>query len=100
MVVCDRAMGVPRRIAKLRGRCARGRVGAAMVNPAENELLTRTGPGAPMGNLFRRFWLPALLPSELPNPDSDPIRFRILGNVLIAFPVPFGTDGFLQHNCP
>ena len=71
-----------------------------MLNPAENELLTRTGPGTPMGNLFRRFWLPALLPRELPSPDSDPIRFRILGEDLIAFRDSTGTVGFLQNNCP
>ena len=41
-----------------------------MLSTADNELLTRTGPGTPMGKLFRRFWLPALLPSELPEPDS------------------------------
>ena len=71
-----------------------------MLNPAENELLTRTGPGTPMGNLFRRFWLPALLPRELPEPDSDPIRFRLLGEDLIAFRDTNGTVGFLQNNCP
>ena len=71
-----------------------------MLNPAENELLTRTGPGTPMGNLFRRFWLPALLPRELPGPDSDPIRFRILGEDLIAFRDTNGSVGFLQNNCP
>jgi len=31
----------------------------------QNELLTRTGPGTPLGQLFRRYWLPALLASEL-----------------------------------
>jgi phthalate 4,5-dioxygenase oxygenase subunit len=55
-----------------------------MLSKEDNELLTRTGPGTPMGELFRRFWLPALLPSELPAPDCDPIRFRILGQDLIA----------------
>jgi phthalate 4,5-dioxygenase len=56
-----------------------------MLSREDNELLTRTGPGTPMGNLYRRFWLPALLPDELPTPDSDPIRFRILGEDLVAF---------------
>jgi phthalate 4,5-dioxygenase oxygenase subunit len=53
-----------------------------------------------MGNLFRRFWLPALLPSELPRPDSDPIRFRILGEDLVAFRDTDGQVGFLAQNCP
>ncbi|HEX5141842.1 MAG TPA: aromatic ring-hydroxylating dioxygenase subunit alpha, partial [Dehalococcoidia bacterium] len=50
-----------------------------MLSTADNELLTRTDAGTPMGELFRRFWLPALLPSELPSPDCPPIRFRLLG---------------------
>ena len=53
-----------------------------------------------MGELFRRFWLPALLPSELPTPDSDPIRFRILGEDLIAFRDTNGNVGFIANNCP
>jgi phthalate 4,5-dioxygenase len=71
-----------------------------MLSREENELLTRTGPGTPMGNLYRRFWLPALLPSELPVPDSDPIRFRILGEDLIAFRDSNGKVGFVAQNCP
>ncbi len=53
-----------------------------------------------MGELFRRFWLPALLPSELPRPDCDPIRFRILGEDLIAFRDTNGQPGFLAQHCP
>ncbi|MBV9898141.1 MAG: Rieske 2Fe-2S domain-containing protein [Chloroflexi bacterium] len=71
-----------------------------MLSREENELLTRTGPGTPMGNLYRRFWLPALLPDELPNADSDPIRFRILGEDLVAFRDTNGKVGFIQNNCP
>ena len=32
----------------------------------QNEFLCRTGPGTPMGDLFRRYWMPALLAEELP----------------------------------
>src|SRR5437870_3366526 len=71
-----------------------------MLSHEENELLTHTGPGTPMGNVYRRFWLPALLPSELPTPDSDPIRFRILGEDLIAFRDSTGKVGFVAQNCP
>src|SRR5256885_16349443 len=71
-----------------------------MLSKTDNELLTRIGPGTPMGELFRRFWLPALLPSELPHADSDPIRFRILGEDLIAFRDTNGQPGFLAENCP
>src|SRR5437868_6492894 len=71
-----------------------------MLSREDNELLTRTGPGTPMGNLYRRFWIPALLPSELPHSDSDPIRFRILGEDLVAFRDTNGKVGFIQNNCP
>src|SRR6187399_130143 len=71
-----------------------------MLSPAENELLTRTNAGTPMGELFRRFWQPAMLPSELPRPDSDPVRLRLLGEDLIAFRDTNGKIGTLQNHCP
>src|SRR5437870_10554958 len=71
-----------------------------MLSKEDNALLCSTNAGTPMGELFRRFWLPALLPSELPTPDSDPIRFRILGEDLVAFRDSNGTPGFLANNCP
>jgi phthalate 4,5-dioxygenase len=71
-----------------------------MLSKQDNALLTSTNPGTPMGELFRRFWLPALLPSELPAPDCDPLRFRILGEDLIGFRDTNGAPGFLAHNCP
>ena len=32
-----------------------------MLSREDNEFLTRSGPGTPMGDLLRRFWMPALL---------------------------------------
>jgi phthalate 4,5-dioxygenase oxygenase subunit len=37
-----------------------------------NERLTRIGPGTPAGELLRRYWQPALLSRELPEPDGAP----------------------------
>jgi phthalate 4,5-dioxygenase oxygenase subunit len=71
-----------------------------MLSPAENALLTQTNRGTPMGELFRRFWLPAMLPSELPRTDSDPVRLRLLGEDLIAFRDTNGAIGVIQNNCP
>ncbi|MCA1647880.1 MAG: phthalate 4,5-dioxygenase, partial [Chloroflexi bacterium] len=56
-----------------------------MLKREDNELITRVGPGAPMGDVMRRYWMPALLSSELPHPDSDPLRVRLLGEDLVAF---------------
>src|SRR6202041_3361771 len=56
-----------------------------MLTKADNELLVRTGPKTPMGELFRRFWTPIMLASELRGANSAPLRVRILGEDLIAF---------------
>lgn len=66
----------------------------------QNELLTRTGPGAPMGDLFRRYWIPACLSERLPRPDCDPIRLPLLGERLVAFRDSSGRVGLLDEACP
>jgi phthalate 4,5-dioxygenase len=71
-----------------------------MLKPEDNDYLSRVGPGAPMGALFRRFWIPALLPSEIPTPDCDPVRVRLLGEDLVAFRDTEGRIGVLEERCP
>ncbi len=71
-----------------------------MLSKADNDLLTRVGPGTPMGDLFRRFWLPILLDTELPEPDCPPVRVRLLGENLVAFRDSTGQVGFIAENCP
>src|SRR6266849_6232881 len=71
-----------------------------MLIQEENELITRVGPGTPMGNLFREYWLPAMLSEELPAPDSDPKRVLLLGEQLVAFRDTNGKIGLLANNCP
>lgn len=45
-----------------------------MFSAEENDLLTRVGPNTAMGNLMRRYWLPALLAEEIPLPDCPPVK--------------------------
>jgi len=71
-----------------------------MLKQEENELITRVGPGTPMGNFMREYWVPAMLSSEAPSPDSDPVRILLLGEQLIAFRDSNGKIGLLQNNCP
>src|SRR5215510_602797 len=71
-----------------------------MLKREENELVTRVGPSTPMGNVMRRYWLPAMLTSEVPGPDSDPVRVRLLGENLIGFRDTNGQVGLLAENCP
>ena len=66
----------------------------------ENETLTRVDQGTPMGDLMRRYWLPTLLSSELPEPDCAPVRVRLLGEQLIAFRDTLGKVGLLSEFCP
>src|SRR5437870_5856838 len=56
-----------------------------MFSREENELLTRVGPATPMGELMRRYWIPALLSEEISPPDCPPVRVRLLGEDLVAF---------------
>ena len=71
-----------------------------MLSPEENELLTRTGANAPMGQLVRRYWLPALLSEELPEPDGAPKRVKLLGEQLVAFRRTDGKVGLVGEFCP
>ena len=71
-----------------------------MLSKADNELLTQVGSGTPMGEVFRRFWLPALLSTELSQPDCPPLRFRLLGEDLVAFRDTNGRVGIIDSACP
>lgn len=70
-----------------------------MLNKEQNDLLTQTGPGTPMGELFRRYWLPALLSRELPEPDCPPVRLRLLSEKMIAFRDSSGRLGAIDEFC-
>ena len=71
-----------------------------MLSAADNDVLTRTGPGTPMGDYFRRFWVPVLLSRELPEPDGSPLRVRVMGEDLVAFRDTDGRVGLLDPRCP
>jgi phthalate 4,5-dioxygenase len=64
-----------------------------MLSPEENELVTRTGAGTPMGELMRRYWMPAALAWELAEPDCPPIHVKLLGEKLVAFRDSGGESG-------
>ncbi|HYB69124.1 MAG TPA: Rieske 2Fe-2S domain-containing protein [Candidatus Bathyarchaeia archaeon] len=71
-----------------------------MLSAGDNALLTQTGSGAPMGEYFRRFWMPVALSRELPEPDCPPVRVRIMGEDLVAFRDSEGRIGLLEPRCP
>ena len=71
-----------------------------MLSERDNELLCRVGRGTPMGDLLRRYWIPALLSAELPEADGAPVRVRLLGEDLVAFRDSNGAIGLLEAGCP
>lgn len=52
-----------------------------------------------MGELTRRYWIPAVLSEEL-QPDGRPIRLRLLGEDLVAFRDSAGNVGILGRCAP
>ena len=71
-----------------------------MLSAKDNELLCRVGPGTPMGNLMREYWLPAIRSDELPAPDCPPVRIKLLGEELIGYRTTSGALGLSQNACP
>ena len=71
-----------------------------MLSREDNEIVTRVGPGTPMGRTMRAYWIPALLSQELAEPDGAPVRVRLLGEDLVAFRDTEGKIGLLDEFCP
>ena len=71
-----------------------------MLTSSENDLLTQTNEGTPMGEYFRRFWQPVALSTELNEPDGAPIRVNVLGEQLVAFRDTEGKIGLIDSFCP
>ena len=71
-----------------------------MLTPEENKLVTEIGPETAMGDLFRRFWIPAFLARELREPDGTPARTRLLGEHIVGFRDTSGRLGILEAACP
>ena len=71
-----------------------------MLRQQDNEFITRSGPLTPMGQLFRRYWTPALLAEELPRNDCPPVRVKLLSERLVAFRDSQGRYGLIDEFCP
>jgi len=70
-----------------------------MLSKEDNQLLTQTDAGTPMGDLFRRYWIPALVSDEL-EADGAPKRVKLLGEDLVAFRDTEGKVGLVDERCP
>jgi phenylpropionate dioxygenase-like ring-hydroxylating dioxygenase large terminal subunit len=69
-----------------------------MMSREENNLLTRTGPGTPCGELLRRYWQPVALSEEL-KPDGAPLAVTLMGEELVVFRDENGAIGVLDAHC-
>jgi phenylpropionate dioxygenase-like ring-hydroxylating dioxygenase large terminal subunit len=69
-----------------------------MLSREDNELLTRTGPGTPGGNLMRRYWQPVALVEELPR-SGAPLPVRVMSEDLVLFRDDSGELGLLGLHC-
>jgi phenylpropionate dioxygenase-like ring-hydroxylating dioxygenase large terminal subunit len=70
-----------------------------MMTVEQNDLMTKTGPGAPAGALLRRYWQPAALAEELMG--DRPIKaVRLLGQDIVLFRNEDGVLGAIDRDCP
>ena len=70
-----------------------------MLKQEQNDLLTQTGPGTAMGELFRRYWLPALLAQEVAQAGGAPVRLQLLSEKMLAFRDSDGRLGVIDEFC-
>lgn len=69
-----------------------------MITAEENNLLTRTDPKTPAGELLRRYWQPVGLTEELPQ-GAAPKAVTIMGEDLVLFRDDRGRAGLLGLHC-
>ena len=69
------------------------------MNKEMSETLTRVGAGTPMGELMRRYWVPALMSSEIAEPDGPQVRVPLLGEKLLAFRNTEGRACLIAEFC-
>ena len=71
-----------------------------MLSKADNDILTQVGPGTLLGDLMRQYWIPALMTTEVAEPDCPPVRLRLLSENLIGFRTTSGKVGIITNSCP
>ena len=69
-----------------------------MLTQAQNDRLTKVGPGTPMGDLMRRYWHPIAGSAQL-NADNPTKEVRLLGEDLVLYRDTKGTVGCIEPSC-
>jgi nitrite reductase/ring-hydroxylating ferredoxin subunit len=70
-----------------------------MSTRAENDLMTRIGPGSAAGGLLREYWQPVALSEEL-DPARPVLGLRLMGEDLVLFRDEHGRLGLMERGCP
>ena len=69
-----------------------------MASSAQNELMTRIGPGAPAGNVLKSYWQPVALSDEMGG--SRPVRpVTVFGEKLVLFRNVDNVLGLISRAC-
>src|SRR4029450_806270 len=84
---------------RLRNRLKASRSTDMAMTHEQNDQLVRTNAGTPIGDLFRRYWIPALLAEEVAERDGPPVRVQLLGEKLVAFRDTEGRLGIINEFC-
>jgi phthalate 4,5-dioxygenase len=69
-----------------------------MLTKEQNDLVTRAGPDTPLGKMFRQFWQPIAMVSDIP--ADAPLPVRALNEEFVLFRDPDGRVGLLDLHCP
>jgi 5,5'-dehydrodivanillate O-demethylase oxygenase subunit len=69
-----------------------------MLTSEQNQLLTQTGAGTPMGELLRRYWWPIAGVTEFDEQPTKPVR--LMGEDLTLYKDRGGNYGLLDRHCP
>ena len=71
-----------------------------MLSLQDNTTLGQVGPGAMMGDLLRRFWVPFIEASKVERIAGDPVEVELLGEQLIVFRDGEGRYVMFENFCP
>ncbi|HVZ45761.1 MAG TPA: Rieske 2Fe-2S domain-containing protein [Ramlibacter sp.] len=70
-----------------------------MLSKQDNETMCRTGPGTPMGDAMRRFWMPVAHATDLPESGGDPKVVELLGERFLLWRDGEGRPGLFAEGC-
>ena len=69
-----------------------------MLSLLRNRTLTEVGPGTPMGELLRRYWMPVAGLAEFDDVAIKPLR--LMGEDLVLYKDLSGNFGLSERHCP